>query len=153
VPHFRRKDIQFLELCSAAAQIFSTCGKRQYSAILVDKRDRIVGMGYNGGPSGLPHCNEGACPRLAENSPSGSSYENCFAIHAEQNALLNKVGDAYRLYVNGQPCFTCAKMIVNSGVKFVYFVRDESYVESGKTNQFLASSNVECRGYSASKQA
>jgi deoxycytidylate deaminase len=74
-----RKDIQYMQLCLATSHIFSTCGKRQYSAVLVDELGHVVGMGYNGGPSGFTHCKDGGCPRLLENSPNGSSYENCFS--------------------------------------------------------------------------
>jgi dCMP deaminase len=152
LPHFRNKDTQFLEFCKKTAEIFSTCAKRQYACILVDDRDRVVGIGYNGGPSGSEHCKDGACPRLQENSPSGSNYDNCISIHAEQNALLNKIGNPYRVYINGQPCFTCAKMIVNSGARFVYYIRDESYAQSGMTNQFMKDHGVECIGFNASSK-
>lgn len=75
---FRKKDIQFLNLCKKSAEIFSTCSKRQYCCILTDERDRIVGFGYNGGPSGHPHCVDGACERAKTGAPSGSNYDNCF---------------------------------------------------------------------------
>lgn len=121
------KDVQMLKLCLDAAKIFSTCGKRQYCAIIVDDRYRIVGMGYNGGPSGWMHCSEGGCDRFKANSVPGSNYDNCIAVHAEQNAFLNSVGDGKYIYVNGPPCFTCAKMIGNSGIEKVLYMYDPDY--------------------------
>lgn len=68
-----------MDLCYSIASTFSTCGKRQYGAILVDDSGHVVGIGYNGGPSGFEHCKDGGCPRLQLNSPNGSSYDNCFS--------------------------------------------------------------------------
>lgn len=144
---FRRKDIQFLELCKAASSIFSTCGKRQYCAILTDDRDRIVGLGYNGGPSGYPHCKDGGCERNKVGSPSGSNYDNCISIHAEQNAFLNMLGVPKRLYVNGPPCFTCAKMIVNTHIEEVIYCRDSSYRQWPEIALFLEENGVELKGF------
>src|SRR5690606_38184517 len=101
--------------------------------IIADERSRIVGMGFNGGPSGWKHCNEGGCPRLQNDSAPGSNYDDCIACHAEQNAIINSIGDGETIYVNGPPCFTCAKMIVNTTCKRVVHLCDPSYVyESDK---------------------
>jgi dCMP deaminase len=104
------KNKQYIQLCSSASSIFSTCGKKQYAAVLVDKYDHIVGMGYNGGPRGFPHCKDGGCPRLEQMSINGSNYDNCIAVHAEANALLhsNYSSEPKKIYVNGPPCFSCA---------------------------------------------
>jgi deoxycytidylate deaminase len=141
-----RKDIQYMQLCLAASQIFSTCGKRQYSAVLVDELGHVVGMGYNGGPSGFTHCKDGGCPRLLENSPNGSSYENCFAIHAEANAFLHSdySSKPAKLYVNGPPCFSCAKLICNSTIKDVFYLADENYLDWPKIQVFFNSKNIQC---------
>lgn len=152
-----RKDLQFMEMCVQGAKIFSTCGKRQYMALIVDSKNHIVGLGYNGGPSGFKHCKEGGCPRLLENSPSGSNYDNCIAVHAEQNAFLNMTsyeGDL-RLYVNGPPCFTCAKMIVNSDIWKVFYAPDPSYANWDEVRQFLMKGRVltERVGINASAEA
>lgn len=140
-----RKDKQFLEMCVTNAKIFSTCIKKQYMAILVDENNYIVGIGYNGGPSKMLHCNEGGCDRAKECSPSGSSYDNCISVHAEQNALLHSDYSAKpsKLYVNGPPCFTCAKLIANSTVSTVYYLRDDSYEQFGYVRDFLSSADVE----------
>jgi dCMP deaminase len=139
-----RKDEQFMQLCASAALIFSTCGKRKYAAVLIDEFGHIVGMGYNGGPKNYLHCEEGGCPRLMENSPSGSNYDNCIAVHAEANALLHSdySARAKKIYINGPPCFSCAKLIVNSTIDSVYYMYDDSYKNWDQVKNFLLGSSI-----------
>jgi len=138
------KNDQYMSLCLHIADIFSTCAKRKYAAILLDEYGHVVGMGYNGGPKGLKHCIDGGCPRLAENSPNGTSYDNCIAIHAEANALLHSdySSRAKILYVNGPPCFSCAKLIANSTVEKVFYKSDPNYLDWDNVKKFLERSNV-----------
>ena len=139
-----RKDEQYMELCSSISKIFSTCAKRKYAAISVDEYGHIVGVGYNGGPSGVKHCDEGGCPRLTQGSENGSIYDNCIAIHAEANALLHSdySSRAKKMYINGPPCFSCAKLIANSTVDTVYCLSDQSYKEWPKVKKFLSECSV-----------
>lgn len=139
-----RKDFQMMDLCEKSANIFSTCGKRQYTAILTDDKYHVLGMGYNGGPANAVHCIDGGCPRFQENSPSGSSYDNCIAVHAEQNAFLHSdySGNPTKLYVNGPPCFTCAKMIVNSTVQEVFYIEDPSYKDFPRVLEFMTDNGL-----------
>jgi deoxycytidylate deaminase len=138
------KNKQYIDLCISASSIFSTCGKKQYAAVLVDKHDHIVGMGYNGGPRGFTHCNDGGCPRLEQMSINGSSYDNCIAVHAEANALLhsNYSSEPKKIYVNGPPCFSCAKLIANSTIEEVYYVADKCYNNWEEIKTFLNKAKV-----------
>jgi dCMP deaminase len=142
--NINRKNKQYMQLCFETARIFSTCGKKKYAAVLVDDNGHIVGIGYNGGPSGFAHCEDGGCPRFQEMSESGSSYDNCIAVHAEANALLHSdySSNPSRLYINGPPCFSCAKLIANSTIKQVFYIEDESYREWEKVNTFLINANI-----------
>lgn len=139
-----RKDKQFMQMCIDHADIFSTCGKKQYTAVLVDSHGHVVGIGYNGGPRGFKHCEDGGCPRFLENSPSGSNYDNCIAVHAEQNAFLHSDYSAHpvKMYVNGPPCFTCAKLIANSTVETIYYLEDQSYTKWKEVKSFLNKAKV-----------
>lgn len=107
------------QYCLALAQATSTrgtCTRYAHGAVIVKDR-RVVATGYNGGPSGLQHCLDGACPRAG--APPGPNQPRCIAIHAEANALLfssPEQRDGAALYVTGAPCFDCAKLIANSGV-------------------------------------
>lgn len=146
------KDWKYLWLVCTEASRFSTCAKRQYMAVLVDTHGHIIGTGYNGGPKGYPHCNEGACPRAQEGSPSGSIYNNCIAIHAEANALLHSDYTARRdscvLYVNGPPCWDCAKLIANSGVWRIVHLEDPNYTQWPMVREFLENCFIKVHGVS-----
>lgn len=110
-------DEYFLNLAAQAATR-SNCSRRKVGAVIV--RDRhIRSTGYNGPPSGYGHCDAGACPRALAEPREGFGYDNCVAIHAEANALLfadRGDRDGATLYTTAAPCFSCAKLIANSGV-------------------------------------
>lgn len=133
-----------MDMCEISATIFSTCSKRTYCAVLVDESNHIVGFGYNGGPSGFKHCADGGCPRVYENSLNGSNYDNCIAIHAEANAFLHSDYSAKptKIYINGPPCFSCAKLIANSTVKYVFYKKDDNYLQWNSVKKFLNKSDV-----------
>lgn len=119
-----RKDEVYMRWCHDGARLFSTCARRQYMALILDDLGHILGTGYNGGPRGMPHCLNGACPRAQSDVPPRSVYDTCIAIHAEANALLHSDYTARRtggctLYVNGTPCFGCAKLIANGNIRRV----------------------------------
>jgi dCMP deaminase len=140
------REIKWLKSCSQLSKTFSTCAKRQYFAVILMPNGRVAGVGYNGSPPGMRHCVDGACPRFADKSPNGSSYDNCIAQHAEANAIVWS-DPALRangtLIVNGPPCFGCAKQIASSGISRVIFSPDESYVDWPKISQFFTSCGIE----------
>ncbi len=106
----------------------STCLRRQVGAVIV-KEKRILATGYNGAPRDLPHCEEVGCLREKMGIPSGERQEICRGLHAEQNAIiqaaLHRTGikDAV-LYTTLEPCITCSKMIINAGIKKIFFKED-----------------------------
>jgi len=99
---------------------------RNIGAVIV-RNKRILTTGYNGAPAGIKSCKEkGECMRRKLNIPSGTRHELCFAIHAEQNAIIQaaKIGvsiEGATLYCTHQPCVICSKMIVNAGIKKVIY--------------------------------
>jgi len=129
-----QKDRYYLSIARVVAAR-STCLKVLMGAIIV-KEDQIIATGYVGAPrktrSSLDH---GFCLRQKLNIPSGTQYELCRSVHAEQNAIINAAragvslfgGDIY-IYgsspgeskpINAFPCFICKKMIINCGLKRV----------------------------------
>jgi dCMP deaminase len=103
----------------------ATCIRRKVGAVLV-KDKRILCSGYNGAPAGIAHCRETGCLREKLNVPSGEKHELCRGVHAEQNVIIQAAyhGIAVQgavLYCTNQPCSICAKMIINAGIKCVYF--------------------------------
>lgn len=120
-------DKRFMKMARLIAE-WSSCNRegRSIGAVIV-KDKRIMTTGYNGAPAGVTTCRErGECLRDKLNIPSGTRAEICYAIHAEQNAILQaaKLGisiDGATIYCTHQPCSVCAKMIVNVGIKRVVF--------------------------------
>lgn len=112
-------------LLADTVKLRSTCSRRRVGAVLVDADHRIIGTGYNGSPSGDPHCIDGACPRgklSYEEQPAFVNYSNCIAVHAEINAIKDAVSKGLRggsdttLYVTCPPCEDCAKVIAEYGI-------------------------------------
>ena len=120
----------FMNIAKEAATR-STCDRKHVGAVIV--RDKtILSTGYNGSIRGMPHCNE--VGHLMENG-------HCVAtIHAEANAVLQaaKNGvmiDGAEVYITASPCWSCFKMLANTGVKKVYygeFYRDERIFDVAK---------------------
>src|SRR5437762_14345727 len=116
-------DSYFMQIAQVVASR-ATCDRKHVGALLV--RDRIIlSTGYNGSIRGMPHCDE-----------VGHDMENdhCVAtIHAEANAIIQAAKNGVRiedgeLYTTASPCWSCFKLIANSGIKRIYFgefYRDE----------------------------
>jgi len=120
-------DEYFMEIASVVAKR-STCLRQHVGAVIV-KDKRILATGYNGAPSGLPHCDEVGCLRDKMAVPSGERQELCRGAHAEQNAIIQaaKFGisvDGGTLYSTHCPCITCAKIIINAGIKRVVYGKE-----------------------------
>ncbi len=105
----------------------STCPRRQVGAIIVDHNGHVVSTGYNGVPSGYPHCIDVPCPGRSDES---GNTARCYAVHAEANALLqaSSLEFAHTIYCSTQPCFECCKLIANTGIVNVYYL--ESYPDT-----------------------
>ena len=114
----------------------STCERAQVGAVIV-KDKRILTTGYNGSPRGLPHCTEVGC--LMDNG-------HCVrTLHAEQNAIIvaalhGVITEGATIYITHQPCFLCAKMIINAGI--VQIVYDKEYPDD-RAREFLEQAGVE----------
>ena len=120
-------DKRFMELTETVAN-WSSCyqSNRHVGAIIV-KDKRVMTTGYNGAPAGIRSCEEkGECLRRKLNIASGTQHELCFAVHAEQNAVIQaaKYGiniNGATLYCTHQPCVICAKIIINAGITRVVY--------------------------------
>jgi dCMP deaminase len=107
----------------------STCLRRKVGAIIV-KDKRILATGYNGAPRGVRSSLEiGRCLREELGIPSGERHEICRGLHAEQNAIIQaayygiQIKDS-EIYTTHQPCVLCAKMIINAGIKKIYYFEE-----------------------------
>jgi dCMP deaminase len=103
----------------------ATCSRRSVGCVLVNSRRHVIGTGYNGPASGLPHCTDIPCAGAM--FKSGQGLDTCEAIHAEQNALL-QCGDVHSIlscYSTASPCIQCVKLLMNTGCQNIYF--DDEY--------------------------
>lgn len=120
-------DSRFMEMADLVAS-WSSCYKqdRHVGAVIVRDK-RILTTGYNGAPSGIVSCvDRGECMRVKLGIASGTRHELCYAVHAEQNAIIQaaKLGISVQgatLYCTHQPCVICCKMIINSGISRVVY--------------------------------
>lgn len=100
----------------------ATCKRARVGAVIV-KDGKIVGTGYNGAPSGLPHCEEVGCLKRDE---------HCVRCeHAESNAILNAIVQDLRgatIYCTYQPCLSCMRKIIQKGITQVLY--DHSYTDA-----------------------
>ena len=138
-------DRYFLNLAAETATR-SNCVRRHHGAVIVRKR-RIRSTGYNGPPSGHPHCDTGACPRGRSRTASGWGHDNCIAIHAEANAILlssPEEREGATIYITGVPCFACAKLIANSGIREVV-TEGETYEGWDRVRGFMLDCGVRVR--------
>lgn len=108
----------------------STCSRLNVGAIFA-RDGRVLMAGYNGAPSGLPHCNHVcSCPSYEKtgfHDPICRVLQPCsHAEHAERNgiAFAARYGVALNnsiLYVTHSPCLVCSYIIVGAGVTEVYY--------------------------------
>lgn len=152
------------------AQLFSkrsTCIRKQVGCVLINN-GRIVSTGYNGVISGKKHCYEYFLDYYSSNNflknkysfdewittkefyDMHGSFSKLNEIHAEQNVI--KFVAKYKLDINDSilyttlsPCCSCAKLIVDSGIKKVIYL--ERYDRNVSGINFLNESGVECVQY------
>lgn len=116
-PNRVSRQLMFMEMAEVVAKR-STCFRGNVGSIVV-KDNQVLSIGYNGPPSGEPHCQGGNC----ELTGSGGCKRS---IHAEINALkfaaLNgRSTHSADLYSTAAPCINCAQAIFNSYVSRVFY--------------------------------
>jgi len=115
------------EYFMAVAQLSARRSKdpnTQVGACVVNKNKRIIGIGYNGFPTG---CSDDQLPWSREGDLLDTKYP--YVCHAEMNAITNASNkpdlDGASLYVSLFPCNECAKLIVQVGIKQVVYLEDK----------------------------
>ena len=109
----------------------STCNSRPTGAVIV-KDNRILATGYNGSMPKRPHCIDKGpdfCFRRRSGIDESAKFGYCRSIHAEANAIIqaSRLGisvDGSSIYCTLQPCYSCLKLIVNSGIRKVFYELD-----------------------------
>ena len=141
------KDESFIQIAEAVS-MRSTCLRRHYGAVIVSKDGRIVSTGYNGAPRTRKNCCDvGFCLREAKHIEPGTHYELCRSVHAEANAILNCALNGIStkdciMYCTHKPCVNCLKMIIQSGIKKVFYLYD---YEDSFTDELLSQTQIICK--------
>jgi len=121
-------DEYFLGLCNVIGSR-GTCDRGRAGCVIV-KNKRIVATGYVGSPAGIAHCDEVGHEMKSTVHEDKSISKHCVrTAHAEQNAicLAARYGisiEGSTLYCKMTPCYVCAKMIINTGIKRVVCKKD-----------------------------
>lgn len=95
----------------------------QVGACIVSEENIIISTGYNGLPKG---CSDDEYPWAREGATNDTKYP--YVVHAELNAILNAAGRSLagsRIYVSLFPCNECAKAIIQSGIREIYYLSDK----------------------------
>ncbi len=127
-------DVAYLRMAQEWAKL-SYCKRKQVGALIV--RDRmIISDGYNGTPSGFENCCE-----------DDDNNTHWYVLHAEANAILKVARstqscEGATLYITLSPCKDCSKLIHQSGIKRVAYIK--SYKDTSGID-FLARAGVEVK--------
>jgi len=95
----------------------------QVGACIVNDKNKIVGAGYNGLPTG---CHDDDFPWAKTGSYLDTKYP--YICHAELNAILNNIGidlHGCRIYTALFPCNECSKAIIQAGISEVIYLSDK----------------------------
>ena len=151
---------KFLNAHMKAAEVYSqlSSAKRLQVGCVVIKDNTIIGIGYNGMPSGWTNDCENKVYANAwsvdnevweyQEEDSGHPYNlktKPEVLHAETNALAKiakstNSSDGASMFITHAPCLDCAKLVYQSGIKSVYY--RNSYKNTDGID-FLNKCNVE----------
>ena len=101
-------DLRFLKLAHHVAG-WSKDQSTQVGAVIADKRNRIISLGFNGFPAQVTDHSTDRETKLLR------------TIHAEDNAILcaQRNLDHATIFVTHPPCARCAAKIIQSGISRV----------------------------------
>ncbi|UCD76553.1 MAG: dCMP deaminase family protein [Phycisphaerales bacterium] len=130
LPHSRPDmDEYFMGIALAVRRRANCLGNRVGAIIVKDKH--IVATGYNGTPHGMTNCLDGGCHRCDRRAeyPTGTGYDLCICVHAEQNAILASARfgiaiEGATMYSTMRPCFGCTKEALQAGIHEVVYLHD-----------------------------
>jgi dCMP deaminase len=110
--------------------------KTQNGACIVDKNNRIIGIGYNGLPRG---CDDND-PQYWQDSDDSDVLrsKHTYVVHAEKNAIYNCMAhdmEGSTMYVTQFPCNTCAQAIIQVGIKQVIYLRKKQHSHHESLNE------------------
>ncbi len=116
-------DRYFLDIVRSVSKR-ATCDRGRTACIIV-KEKRIIATGYVGSPIGSPHCDDVGHLYEIRYDEKGNKTQHCIrTIHGEANAIAQAARygisvDGATVYMKLAPCFVCAKLMINAGIKRV----------------------------------
>lgn len=120
---------------------------RGRAGCVITRDKRIVATGYVGSPCGTVHCDEAGHEMHTVTHENGEVTRHCIrTTHAEQNAICEaaRMGISINggtLYCKMTPCYACAKMIINTGIKRVVCAQD--YHASARSKEIFKEAGIE----------
>ena len=114
-----------------------TCD-RGYAGTVIVKDKRLLATGYAGSPIGLPHCSEVGHEMHTVTQEDGTISRHCIrTTHSETNAIANAARfgvsiDGATMYSKMVPCYTCAKILINAGIKRYVAIKDYHATKQSK---------------------
>lgn len=124
----------------------ATCDRGKSGAVIV-KDKRLLSTGYVGAPVGLAHCDEAGHEFSLVQNDDGTTSVHCVrTTHAEQNAIVQAARHGIRIegatiYCKMEPCYACAKMIINAGIKRV--VCEKRYHRAQRTREIFKQAGIQ----------
>ena len=122
----------------------------QAGAVIVNDKNVVVGMGYNGFPRGIDN---DKLPWERKGGFLDTKY--AYICHAEENAVYNSNNSTEncKIYCTLFPCNECAKTLIQNGIKEVIYESDkynkvDAFVASKK---LLDTAGIKCRQYKSEK--
>lgn len=94
----------------------------QVGACIINNENKIVGIGYNGLPNGISDDD-----LTWERNGGFLDTKYAYVCHAEMNAIMNckQLPKGCTIYVTLFPCNECAKLIIQSGIKKVIYLKNK----------------------------
>jgi len=133
-----RKRPPIEETLMHSAQVWarrSTCDRNNVGVVIASADNRILCTGYNGAPSGMPHCdhrcnceNKAPYRRVQLHATTCATQTPCkIAVHGEANAIAFAARNGIalagaRLFSTLTPCYACAQLIINAGIVEVQYL-------------------------------
>ena len=131
----------FMNIAMAVRERANCLGSRVGAVLILGRR--VIATGYNGTPYGMTNCDEGGCDRCAnrEHYVSGTAYDICICVHAEQNALLSAAQfgtpvEGADLFTTTRPCFGCTKELLQAKVNAVYYLHEWSHPDERLAHEY-----------------
>ena len=133
--------VRFMNMAKSVST-WSKDPSKKIGVVIINQENKIISTGYNGFPKNIAD---------TEARLNDKEFKRAITLHAEENAILCAKQDLTNciMYIYGlPPCAHCAAMIIQSGIKAVYYTVPEEYQisEHWKDNLNIAQSILKEEG-------